>query len=116
MGCLAVCGEVKNYVCQHLGSNEVILAVDETSFLKQGQHSVGVQVQYCGTTGHKENCQVGVFLTYISQYGHTLIDRRLYLTQSWAQDALRRKKASVPEAVEFATLPQLARAFATAGI
>ena len=105
----AVCGEVKNYVCEHLGSNEVILAVDETSFIKQGQHSVGVQVQYCGTTGHKENCQVGVFLSYIGQYGHTLIDRRLYLPQSWAEDALRRKKASVPEAVEFATKPQLAR-------
>ena len=105
----AVCGEVKNYVCEHLGSNEVILAVDETSFIKQGQHSVGVQVQYCGTTGHKENCQVGVFLSYIGQYGHTLIDRRLYLPQSWAEDALRRKKASVPEAVEFATKPKLAR-------
>jgi SRSO17 transposase len=105
----AVCAEVKNYVREHLGSNEVILAVDETSFIKQGQHSVGVQVQYCGTTGHKENCQVGVFLTYISQYGHTLIDCRLYLPQSWAEDKLRRKKASVPEAVEFATKPKLAR-------
>lgn len=105
----AVCSEVKNYVGQHLGNNEVILAVDETSFIKQGQHSVGVQVQYCGTTGHKENCQVGVFLTYISEYGHTLIDRQLYLPQSWAKDTLRRKKASVPEAVEFATKPQLAR-------
>lgn len=50
-----------------------------------------------------------MFLTYISQYGHTLIDRRLYLPQSWAEDTLRRKKASVPEAVEFATKPQLAR-------
>lgn len=105
----AICTEVRNYVCEHLGSNEAILAVDETSFIKQGQHSVGVQVQYCGTTGHKENCQVGVFLTYISEYGHTLIDRRLYLPQSWAEDALRRKKVSVPEAVEFATKPQLAR-------
>ncbi len=104
-----MCSEVRNYVREHLGSNEVILAVDETSFIKQGQHSVGVQVQYCGTTGHKENCQVGVFLTYISPYGHTLIERRLYLTQVWAKDAPRRKKHLLGEVVKFATLPQLTR-------
>lgn len=106
----ALCKTVRGYVHQHLGEPENILAVDETAFIKQGEHSVGVQVQYCGSTGHMENCQVGVFLAYISSEGHTLVDRRLYLPQSWSQDPERRKKAGVPESVEFATKPQLARA------
>lgn len=106
----SVCNEVRSYVVEHLGSNDAILAVDETGFMKQGQQSVGVQVQYCGTTGHMENCQVGVFLAYISPHGHSLIDRRLYLPQSWASDSATRAKTGVPESVEFTTKPMLARA------
>jgi SRSO17 transposase len=101
--------EVRSYAVEHLGTQEVILAVDETGFIKQGEHSVGVQVQYCGLTGRLENCQVGVFLAYVSPHGHTLIDRRLYLPQSWAEEPDKRAKAGVPEAVKFATKPQLAR-------
>lgn len=106
----SVCNEVRSYVVEHLGSNDAILAVDETAFIKQGQQSVGVQVQYCGTTGHMENCQVGVFLAYISPHGHSLIDRRLYLPQSWASDSEKRALVSVPESIEFTTKPMLARA------
>jgi SRSO17 transposase len=68
-----------------------------------------VQVQYCVLTGRLENCQVGVFLAYIHPSGQTLIDRRLYLPQSWTKDARRRLKADVPDAIEFATKPQLAK-------
>ena len=68
--------EVGDYVLEHIGKEGIILAVDETGFIKQGEHSVGVQVQHCSLTGRLENCQVGVFLAYITPYGHTLIDRR----------------------------------------
>ena len=101
--------EVRQYGVEGLGESDDIFAVDETGFLKQGNQSVGVQVQYYGTTGHLENCQVGVFLAYITSKGHTLIDRRLYLPKSWADDAQKRDKVGVPETVKFATKAQLAQ-------
>lgn len=105
----AVCVEIRQYAVEYLKSETDILAIDETGFLKQGEQSVGVQVQYYGTTGKKENCQVGVFMSYISDKGHTLIDRRVYLPRSWAEEQNKRKKAAIPEAVKFATKPQLAQ-------
>lgn len=101
--------DLQQYVCQHLGHKNGILIVDETGFLKKGTKSVGVKRQYSGTAGRVENCQIGVFLAYRSPLGQALIDRALYLPQEWAEDAERRKSAQVPEDVEFATKPQLAR-------
>jgi len=101
--------EVRHYGIEGLGEPEDIFALDETGFLKQGNQSVGVQVQYYGTTGHLENCQVGVFLAYSTSQGHTLIDRRLYLPKSWADDPQKRGKVGVPETVKFATKAQLAQ-------
>ncbi len=49
--------EVRDYVLEHLGKEGIILAVDETGFIKQGEHSVGVQVQHCSLTGRLENCR-----------------------------------------------------------
>jgi SRSO17 transposase len=90
--------------------------VDETGFLKKGTHSVGVSRQYSGTAGRIENCQVGVFLGYASRYGHTLIDRRLYLPKAWTDDRERCRKASVPEEVAFATKPAMAREMIAAAL
>jgi len=55
-----------------------------------------VQRQYSGTAGRIENCQIGVFLGYASWHGHALIDRALYLPETWANDAARRCAAGVP--------------------
>lgn len=101
--------DLQAYVREHLGHAEAVLVLDETGFLKKGRHSVGVQRQYSGTAGRIENCQIGVFLAYASPHGRTFLDRELYLPKDWAQDAERRQAAGVPEAVEFATKPQLAR-------
>jgi SRSO17 transposase len=54
--------DLRTYALEHLGNQSAIMVIDETSFSKQGKHSAGVGVQYCGTTGQVENCQVGVFL------------------------------------------------------
>jgi SRSO17 transposase len=62
-----------------------------------GQESAGVGMQYCGTTGQVQNCQVGVFLSYVTAKGHALIDRD------------RRRAAGIPESVRFQTKPELAR-------
>src|SRR5438477_10870084 len=102
--------EVRSYVCERLGDPAAVLVIDETGFLKKGTKSVGVQRQYSGTAGRIENCQLGVFLSYASGKGHTLLDRELYLPKEWAADPTRRTEAAVPESVEFRTKPQLARA------
>jgi SRSO17 transposase len=101
--------DLRSYVVEHLGSTEAVLVVDETGFLKKGAKSVGVQRQYSGTAGRIENCQIGVFLAYATAEGRTCIDRELYLPKEWAAKAERRAEAGVPEGVEFATKPRLAR-------
>lgn len=105
----AVRDDLRDYVVDHLGDPEAVLVVDETGFLKKGTRSVGVKRQYCGTAGRVENCQIGVFLAYASAHGHAFLDRALYLPQEWAEDEDRRAEAGVPEDVEFATKPELAR-------
>jgi SRSO17 transposase len=104
----AVRDELIRLVAEGFGDADGIFVVDETGFLKKGTKSVGVQRQYSGTAGKTENCQVGVFLTYVGPQGHTFLDRRLYLPESWAEDQTRRAEAAVPEAVVFQTKPELA--------
>src|SRR4051795_8496257 len=99
--------DLRAYVVEHLGDADAVMVVDETGFVKKGEHSVGVQRQYSGTAGRIENCQVGVFLGYASRHGHALIDRALYLPKTWAGDEERRRIAWVPEEVAFATKPKL---------
>ncbi|MBA2452565.1 MAG: IS701 family transposase [Chloroflexia bacterium] len=101
--------DLQAYVVEHLGDADGVLIVDETGFLKKGTKSVGVQRQYSGTAGRRENCQIGVFLGYASPKGRTFLDRGLYLPAVWANDAERRQEAGVPEEVAFATKPELAQ-------
>jgi SRSO17 transposase len=81
--------------------------IDESGFVKKGSESVGVQRQYCGRVGKKDNCQVGVFLVGVTPAGTALLEQQLYLPQSWASDAKRRDKTAVPEDIEFQTKPQI---------
>ena len=106
----AVRDAYQQFVVEVFGDPEAILVVDETGFVKKGEKSVGVQRQYSGTAGKVENCQLGVFLAYITSQGQVLLDRRLYLPEVWASDPARRAEAKVPETVAFATMPQLALA------
>jgi SRSO17 transposase len=101
--------DLRDYVVEHLGDPGGVLFVDETGFLKKGTKSAGVQRQYSGTAGRIENCQVGVFLAYASPKGHALIDRELYLPDSWTDDRPRCREAGIPDQVGFRTKPQLAR-------
>ena len=99
----------RDYVVEHLGSHDGVLIVDETGFLKKGEHSAGVARQYTGTAGRIENAQLGVFLAYTSPQGHALIDRELYLPRKeWCENAGRRAEAAIPEETAFATKPVLA--------
>ena len=84
--------------------------IDDTSYPKQGTHSVGVHHQYCGQLGKQANCQVAVTLSIANHHASLPIAYRLYLPKVWADDAARRNKAHVPEAIKFKTKPQIALA------
>lgn len=106
-GCI---GELQRFVGEHLGTPCGVLILDDTGFPKKGVHSAGVGRQYSGTMGRVDNAQVGVFLGYASAHGHTLVDRRLYLTAGWLADPVRRAspRAAVPADVGFRTKLELA--------
>jgi SRSO17 transposase len=105
----AVRDDLRDYVVEYLGDRRAVLVIDETGDVKKGTATAGVQRQYTGTAGRVENSQVAVFLSYAPAAGHALIDRELYLPQSWVADAGRCRPAGVPGETVFATKPALAR-------
>jgi SRSO17 transposase len=105
-----VLGKVRELVLPALTRQEAVTAwiIDDTSFPKQGHHSVGVHHQYCGQLGKQANCQVAVTLSLANHHGSLPAAYRLYLPQAWVTDAARREKAGVPAEVEFKTKPEIA--------
>ena len=90
-------------VAERLGEPDGIIAFDPSSFPKRGTHSVGVKRQWCGHRGKVDNCQVGVFMGYVSARDHALLDFRLSLPQEWAWDEQRRQACHVPPEVQYHT-------------
>ncbi len=95
------------FLAPRLNDPEGVWIVDDTGFSKQGDKSVGVARQYSGTLGKVGNCQIGVGLTYASPRGHTLVDLRLYLPQSWTADPARCAAAGVPKEMPYQAKPEL---------
>jgi SRSO17 transposase len=89
-----VAGQVNGILGAHRHS---ALLIDESSFVKKGDHSVGVQRQYCGRLGKTENCQMGVFACLGLGEKASIVDFRLFLPESWAQSAERCEKAHIPQ-------------------
>jgi SRSO17 transposase len=106
----AILAEHQRLVQETLGDEEGVFILDGSEFPKHGSHSVGVAPQWCGHTGKKDNCQAGVFLGYASRKGATLLDRRLYLPESWFdQDHQTLWRACrIPETIAFQTKHELA--------
>jgi SRSO17 transposase len=100
--------ELARQVGQRLGQPTGVLVFDPSAFAKKGAKSVGVKRQWCGRLGKVENCQLGVYLGYVSHEGHALVDFRLFLPKEWAGDRRRRKEAGVPKDVRFCTRHELA--------
>lgn len=105
----AVASEMRRHVARELGEPEGIIVLDPSSFPKKGEDSCGVARQWCGRLGKKENCQLGVFLAYVSSKGHAPLDRRLYLPKDWAEDPVRRERCHVPEDVTYLKTWEIAR-------
>ena len=103
--------DVRTMVAECIGDSEQgVLILDDTGFLKKGVKSAGVARQYSGTAGRIENCQIGVFCAYASPKGRALIDRELYLPKAWTSDRERCRQAGIGDDVEFATKPELGQA------
>ena len=92
-----VIGRLQEYLAPRLGHPEAVWVLDGSDFPKQGRKSAGVARQYCGRLGKVANCQAGMFLAYISPLGRALVDKRLYLPESWTSDKDRCAAAGVPE-------------------
>ena len=81
---------------EHCGPHSIGL-IDETSDIKKGDKTPGVQRQWCGSQGKKENCLVTVHLGYAREGFHCLIDGELYLPESWSADRPRCREAGIPD-------------------
>ena len=106
----AVRDDLRQLVIESFGDPDGILTIADQEFVKKGNRSVGVERQYARTTGHFENCQVGVFLAYTGRHTQAILDRELYLPESWARNPARRQRAGVPTRVPFRSRPELALA------
>jgi SRSO17 transposase len=98
---------LQTYLAPRLHGAEGVFVLDETGFPKKGTKSVGVARQYCGTLGKVGNCQLGVFLAYVAERGHALIDTRRYLPREWTADPARCRAAGVPDGVEYQSKAEL---------
>lgn len=101
-------GELARQIAATLGEADGVLVIDPSGVAKQGKASVGVARQWCGRVGKVENCQVGVYLGYVSRKEHALVDTRLYLPKEWTKDRARCRRAGVPKGVRFRTRHELA--------
>src|SRR5215218_6248909 len=100
--------ELARQVGVELGEPDAVLVFDPSAFAKKGEASVGVQRQWCGRLGKLENCQVGVYLAYVSRRDHALVDTRLYLPREWTRQRKRMLQAGVPSGTKFRTRHELA--------
>src|SRR5499433_437299 len=96
-------GGLVGQVALRLGEPDGIIAFDPSSFPKRGTHAVGVKRQWCGHRGKVDNCQVGVFMGYVSGQDPVWLDFRLSLPEDWARNAQRRHACHVPPEVRYQT-------------
>jgi SRSO17 transposase len=101
-------GTLAIQVGQELGEPDGVIVFDPSAFPKKGTKSVGVAKQWCGRLGKVENCQVGIYMGYVTRKGHAIVNVRLYLNEEWSKDRARRKEAGVPKSIKFQTRHQLA--------
>ncbi len=86
---------------KHPDDNAIAL-IDETSFSKKGRKTAGVQRQWCGSTGKKDNCVLTVHLGYAAGDFHALLDGDLYLPEgTWHEDRARCREAGIPDDVVY---------------
>ena len=105
-----VLAKVREMVLPAIAKDGAIEAwiINNTSFPKQGKHSVGVHYQYCGQLGKQANCHVTVSLSVANHAASLPVAYRLYLPETWTKDRARRTKAGLPSQIKFKTKPEIA--------
>jgi len=101
-------GELTQQVQRELGEPDGVIVFDPSGFPKSGRESVGVARQWCGRLGKVDNCQVAIYLGYVSSSEHALVDMRLYLPKEWTRDKKRMRKAGVPKGTRYCSRHKLA--------
>lgn len=97
-----VSSRIQELVMERHADAASIAVIDETGFPKKGKKTSGVQRQWCGQTGKRDNCVVTVHVGYTAGDFHTLVDCDLFLPEhTWAGDPERRKEAGIPEDVTY---------------
>jgi SRSO17 transposase len=99
---------LQQIVAREHGHPHSIGVIDETSFVKQGKKTPGVQRQYLGTVGKQENGIVSVHLAYAADDFHCLLDGELFLPESWARDAARCREAKIPATMTYRPKTEIA--------
>lgn len=99
---------VREYVLEHFSEKSAVLVLRETHFPKQGHSSCGVAGQFVSSHKKSINCQVGLFLAYVSSHGAAFLDRALYLPRDWMENPERRATVHIPEGLEFSSKPLFA--------
>lgn len=104
-----VIGIHQRLVAETLGEADGVVLIDESGVVKQGDDSVGVAAQYCGSVGKVANSQVGVYLGYASRKGYSLIEGQLFMPEAWFDDehATKRVACGVPEELQSKTKPEI---------
>jgi SRSO17 transposase len=102
-----LCKELVRQAGESLGQADGVIVFDPSGFPKSGKDSVGVARQWCGRLGKIDNCQVAVYMGYVSRVEHALVDTRLFLPKEWTKDKQRRQKAGVPKTIRFRTRHEL---------
>ena len=95
--------ELAGQVGDELGEPDGVIVFDPSAFPKQGKRSVGVARQWCGRLGKIDNCQVAVYMGYVTRSDRVLVNTRLYLPEEWTRDRKRLRAAGVPKGVRFQT-------------
>lgn len=95
--------ELACQVGREVGESDGVIVFDPSAFAKQGKQSVGVARQWSGRHGKIDNCQVAIYMGYVSRWDHALVNTRLYLPEEWTRDHKRMKAAGVPKHVRFQT-------------
>ena len=100
--------ELARQIGTALGEADGVLVFDPSGVLKQGKASVGVARQWCGRAGKVDNCQVGIYMAYVTRKEQALVDMRLYLPEAWTKDRSRCHRAGIPKEIRFRTRHELA--------
>jgi SRSO17 transposase len=95
--------ELARQAGQEVGESDGVIVFDPSAFPKKGKQSVGVARQWCGRLGKLDNCQVAVYMGYVTRSDHVLVNTRLYLPEEWTRDRKRMKAAGVPQGIRFQT-------------